>query len=466
VRTRRLSLRQRLLLWLLLPILLLICIWAWAAHAIVLHFSNRAYDWSLQDTAQTLAGQVRVAHGEFEFDLPPAAHRMLEFDEVDKVYFSVSDDHGRQLVGNRALPPPSPASSLAPGETRFYDAKVGGETVRLVEYTMPTTLPDRLLFVRVAETLHKRQAMARDVLAFMITPQLLFLVSIVLLVWHGIGRGMAPLSRISDAIARRTHEDLSPLSESGLPAEVYEQVHVINELMARLGRTIAAQQRFIADATHQLRTPITVLCAQAELALRIHDPDELRAELGKLNASTVRLARLSNQLLCLSRAEARLAGALDFAPVEVAALVEDVVERLVPAALAKEIELSIELADETATVYGNRQFLGEMLSNLVDNAIRYTPRGGRVEVGVKQTGGALAFVVADNGPGIPELERQRVLEPFYRSAEAGVDGSGLGLAIAHEIATLHKGQITLTAASGNSGLMATVEIPAAPASRS
>ncbi|MCL2644573.1 MAG: ATP-binding protein, partial [Betaproteobacteria bacterium] len=355
------------------------------------------------------------------------------------------------------------ARSPLSGETRFYDAWVDNETVRLVEYTIPNGVAGQLLFVRVAETLHKRRAMARDVLAFMITPQLLFLVGIVLLVWYGIGRGMAPLSRVRDAIARRTHEDLSPLSESGLPAEVHEQVHVINGLMARLGQTITVQQRFIADATHQLRTPITVLCAQAELALRAHDPVELRAEVAKLNATAVRLARLANQLLCLSRAEAR--GALDFAPVDVAALVEDVVEGLVPAALAKRIEVSIKLTDESAAVYGNRQFLSEMLANLVDNAIRYTPPGGCVGVSTNQAAdGSVVFVVTDNGPGIPEPERQRVLEPFYRSADAGVDGSGLGLAIAHEIATLHKGQITLTAALGNSGLMVTVEIPVAPVS--
>ncbi|MCL2524202.1 MAG: sensor histidine kinase [Betaproteobacteria bacterium] len=460
--TERLSLRQRLLFWLLPPILLLTIVWLWTTYAIVLHFANRTYDWSLQDTAQTLANQGGNARGELAFDLPPAAFRMLEFDEVDKVYFSVSDDRGRQLLGNRSLPP-NAAGNPPPGEARFYDARVDGKAVRLVEYTVPNEASGRLLFVRVGETLHKRQAMARDVLAYLITPQLLFLAGIVFFVWQGIGRGMAPLSRIRDAIARRTHEDLSPLGESGLPAEVHEQVHVINDLMVRLGRTITAQQRFIADATHQLRTPITVLCAQAELAQRARDPDELRAALAKLNATTVRLARLANQLLSLSRAEARLAGASAFTPVAVTALLEDVVERLVPAALAKQVEVSIELAGEPAAVSGDSQFLREMLANLVDNAIRYTSSGGRVEVGARQAGEAVVFVVTDNGPGIPEAERQRVLEPFYRSAEAGVDGSGLGLAIAHEIAILHKGRITLTTAPGGGGLTASVEIPVAPA---
>jgi len=459
VRSERPSLRQRLLLWLLPPILLLTGVWVWATHATVLHFANRVYDWALQDTAQTLAGQIQVEHGQFEFDLPPAAHRMLEFDEADKVYFSVSDDQERQLLGNRVLPP-APVHDPAPGKTRFYDARVNDQAVRLVEYTVPNDASGRLLFVRVAETLHKRQAMARDVLAYMMTPQLLFLLSIVFLVWHGVGRGMAPLGQVGDAIARRTHEDLSPLDESGLPAEVHEQVLVINDLMARLGRTITAQQRFIADATHQLRTPITVLCAQAELALRIRDADELHAAVARLNTTAARLARQANQLLSLSRAESRLAGTLDFAPVDVATLVEDVVAKLVPAALARQIEISIEPANEPAAVHGDRQFLSEMLANLVDNAIRYTPPGGQVEVSARQSGGSVAFTVTDNGPGIAEAERQRVLEPFYRGANAGADGSGLGLAIAHEIVALHHGHITLAAGPQGCGLMVTVEIPA------
>ncbi|MCL2591287.1 MAG: HAMP domain-containing histidine kinase, partial [Betaproteobacteria bacterium] len=158
------------------------------------------------------------------------------------------------------------------------------------------------------------------------------------------------------------------------------------------------------------------------------------------------------------------AGELEVAPVDAAALLEDVVESLVPAALAKQIEIRIELADAPAAVLGNSPLLSEMLANLVDNAIRYTPPGGRVGIGVRQAGGWVAFIVADNGPGIPEAERQRVLEPFYRSAAAGVDGSGLGLAITHEIALLHNGRITLIDAPGG-GLVASVEIPATPVNR-
>lgn len=460
ITSERWSLRQRLLLWLLPPIVLLTGVWIGVAYAIVLYFTNLAYDRGLEDTVHTLAGQVQVKQGKINVNLPPAARRMLEFDQVDNIYFSISNAHGEQLVGNRILPP-NLSRAEAHKETRFYDGQADGQPLRLVEYTVPSTVASEVLFVRVAETLHKREILTREVLVYMMASQLLFLTSIVVLVWYGVGRGIAPLSRIRDAISRRTHEDLSPLDETELPAEVHEQVHVINALMDRLGRTITAQRRFIADATHQLRTPITVLRTQTELALRADNPAQLRALVMKLDSATIRLARLANQLLNLNRAEAALTGSLDLACFGVAELIEDVVARLVPTALSKQIDISVDIADALPTVRGDRQLLGEMLANLVDNAIRYTPAAGRINVDVQQADGWVVFVIADNGPGIPAPERQRVLERFYRGINVGTEGSGLGLAISHEIISLHSGRIHLAAAAGDSGLRVRVEIPSA-----
>lgn len=455
----RLSLRQRLLLLLLPPIPLLIAIWTWGAYAIVLHFANKAYDWALEDTVQALAGQVKFLDRAIEVNLPPAARQMLEFDRVDKVYFSVADGQNRQLIGNRVLPlRPDPDGTV--NEARFYDDRLDGRAVRLVELRVPNEIVGDVLFVRIAETLHKREHLAKEVLIHILGPQLILLTVIVLLVWYGVGRGIAPLSRIRDAIARRTHEDLSPLEETGLPAEVQEQVHVINDLMDRLGRTIEAQRRFIADATHQLRTPITVLRTQTELALRAEDADEQRSLVAKMDTATARLVRLANQLMNLSRAEAGLVGVADFTLVEAAALVEEVVALLVPAALKKEIEVIVDIVEPLPEVRGDRQLLGEMLTNLVDNAIRYTQSGGRVEVKVRPVQERTLFIIADNGPGISEREREKVLQRFYRVATVSSEGSGLGLAIAREIALLHGGSITLTpTAAGGTGLTVTVAIP-------
>lgn len=457
----RSSLRQRLLRWLLPPIVLLMVVWAWAAYAVVLHFANLAYDRALEDTAQTLAGQVEIDQGRVGVDLPPAAYRMLEFDQVDNIYFSVSDERGRQLVGNQALPPPHSGRGDVIADTRFYDGRLAGQAIRLVEYAVLNGDAGKTIFVRVAETLKKREILAREVLFYMVPAQLLFLAGVVLLVWYGIGRGIAPLSRIRDAIVRRTHEDLSPLDETGLPAEVHEQVHVINDLMARLGRTIAAQRRFIADATHQLRTPITVLRTQTELALRADDKGELAEFVTKLDAATGRLVRLANQLLNLSRAEAGLSASVDFARVQITEVVEDVVAGMVPAALAKQIDIRLHVAEPVPEVRGDRQLLSEMLANLVDNAIRYTPSAGQIQIDVVPTDGRVNISVADNGPGIPETERQWVLGRFFRGSEAGSEGSGLGLAIAHEIAVLHGGGIELNSAQESSGLRVIVQIPGA-----
>lgn len=464
IAARRPSLRRWLLLWLLPPILLLTVIWVWAAHAIVLRFSNHVHDAWLEDSVRTLAGQVHVDDGQVRVDLPPAARRMLEFDETDRVFFGVVDGLGRRLTGNSDLPPP-PGGVEVTDKVRFYDGRLDGHEVRLVQLTLTAPHGGDPTYVRVAETLRKRKILAQEILAYMMAPQLLFLSGIVVLVWYGIGRGIAPLQRIRDAIARRTHADLSPLDETGLPAEVHEQVHVINDLMNRLGRTITAQQRFIADATHQLRTPITVLRTQTELALRADDADALRTYVSRLDAATVRLVRLANQLLNLSRAEAGLAGALQLESVDGAAWIEEVVAGLVPAALAKRIDVSVAIDEALPPILGDRQLLGEMLANLVDNAIRYTPAEGRIDVSAALVESVLVVAVTDNGPGIPAAERQRVLERFYRGAAVSTEGSGLGLAIAQEIVVLHGGRLDLAPVRPGGGLRVTVVLPVSSLAR-
>lgn len=456
----RLSLRQRLLLWLLPPIVLLTGIWIWASYAIVLRFANLTYDWALEDTAQTLASQVRVEPGKVEVNLPPAARRMLEFDQVDDIYFSVSDTRERQLVGNRVLPG-NPAGDSAPAQTRFYDDRVDGQRLRLVEYKVSGGAGE-VLFVRVAETLHKRKILAREVMAYMLAPQLLFLAGIVLLVWFGSGRGIASLRQVRDALSRRSDEDLSPLDETGLPAEVHEQVRVINGLMTRLGRTIAGPAALhrrchasVAHADHRAPDPDRTgpACSRSGAVARHRRPAR--------RAATARLARLANQLLNLSRAEAGLLDTSNLECFGVAELVEDVVAGLAPAALDKQIDIRVDIAAALPVVRGDRQLLSEMLVNLVDNAIRYTPAGGRIDVDVGRIGERVVFGVTDNGPGIPEAERQRVLKRFYRGIDAGAEGSGLGLAIAREIISLHGGRIDLATAPGGAGLRVTVEIPSA-----
>ncbi|HEX8978414.1 MAG TPA: sensor histidine kinase [Parasulfuritortus sp.] len=456
MKTDRPSLRQVLLGWLFLPIVLLAGVWAWSSYGVVLHFANRVYDWELGDSVLSLARQVDSTAPGRGIDLPRAVGRMIEFDQYDRVYYSISDPSGRLFAGNADLPI-HPGVGNA-GTVRFYDDLIDGRPVRLAEYRQAG--PGGTLYVRVAETLNKRRSLAREVMFFMALPQLMFILLIALLVWVGIGRAVAPFRRIRDAIQQRNPRDLTPIDDRHLPAEAYEQVNVINALMARLGQVLALQKEFIADATHQLRTPVTVLRTQTELALKTNSPGDLHTLVQGMDRATARLSRLTNQLLNLARAEAGLQGLVESAAVSVTDVVEEVSAALAPAALAKEIGIHVHVPPGDAMVNGDRRMLEEMVSNVVDNAILYTPFGGRVDITVSCADSGVALVVADNGPGIPEAEREMVFRRFYRGEHALAEGSGLGLAIAHEIAVLHKGGITLSEGRGGAGLAVRIEMPA------
>ncbi|WP_306475736.1 sensor histidine kinase [Methyloversatilis sp.] len=454
MRPERTPLRLRLLRWLLPPVLALTALWIWATHGIVLHFANLAYDRALEDSVRTLAGRIRPAGGGVDVDLPPAARQMLVFDEIDTVHFSVTDRTGRALAGSHVLPG-SPTD--AGGGTVIYDGSVEGRRVRLAEFVVRSEQPDQDLFVRVAETLKKREVMAQEATAYMLAPQAVFVAGLILLLWYGVGRGIAPLHRISRSIARRSHADLGPIDENDLPAEVYDQVHVINDLMARLGRTIDAQRRFIADATHQLRTPVTVLRTLAELALRTPDGAQREQVMRDLQAASARLSRVANQLLNLSRAEAGAAVARD--PIDLRELVEDVVAAAIPTAVACGTDVRMESASDLPLLHGDRVLLPEMLANIVDNALRYTPPGGQVVIRVDAHGKGALISVSDSGPGIAPAQRTLVLGRFGRGKGERREGSGLGLAIAREIALAHGGHLDLLDCAILGGLRVDIFLP-------
>lgn len=451
---RLFSLRKRLLLWLLAPLLLLSVVWAWGVYAVILHFTNIAYDRALEDSAQTLAGQISLRQDRVHVDLPHAARAMLEFDQVDTIYYSVSDRLGGRLASNARIPDPARARTCAE-QTCFYDTRLDGRTLRVAETTLSTWSAASPLTVRVAETVRKREMLAREVLRFVLLPQALFVACIGILIWYGIGRGMGPLRRIRDAVARRNYEDLSHIEIADMPAELQEHTAVINDLMSRLGQEIDANKRFIADATHQLRTPITVLRTQSELAMRLHDQAGLRTAVEGFDGATARLVRLANQLLSLSLAEARAQGPREFEQFDFAALAEDAIAELVPLALEKDIDIAVEGSVAPIVVRGHPQFLREMMANLVDNAIRYSPVGGAVGISIGCAQGYITFAVVDTGPGIPQAEREDVLRPFHRGLGMPGGGCGLGLTIASEIAAMHGGEVTIgDAARGGATVVA------------
>jgi two-component system sensor histidine kinase TctE len=277
-----------------------------------------------------------------------------------------------------------------------------------------------------------------------VLPQLLLITLATVIVWSGVSRGLAPLERLTRALAARSHLDLSPLPTEGVPGEVRPLVDEVNDLLARLGRTFEFQNRFVADAAHQLKTPVSGLKAQIELALRESDPERVRHSLAQLYLSADRLSRLVRQLLSLARNEPGALDTVQLQPLDLNAFALEVSMEWVPTALKRHIDLGFEGTDQALVIDADRDRLRELINNLIDNAIRYSEEGGRVTVRTGAAGeGQCQLAISDDGPRIPVEERARIFGRFHRLLGTQEDGSGLGLAIVSEIATLHGARITL-----------------------
>jgi two-component system sensor histidine kinase TctE len=447
---RNAPLRRQLLLWLLPPLVVLWAASGIATYLVAFRSATIAYDRALFDSTLALAEQIRMVRGELRVDLPRVAQAMFESDKYDRIYYAVIGPDGEFVLGQRDLPPPSGA--IEPREPVYYDGEYRGQRVRVaalrVAVPEPRDVPDRYALVLVAETLVKRQLMAREVLFTMALPQLVLIAVVCLIVWFAIGRGLAPLDALRAALERRSHRDLTRLPEENAPQEVRSLVQTLNELLARLADALTAQQRFVADAAHQLRTPIAGLKTQVELALRSGDPAEMRARLEQIEAATGRSIHLVNQLLALARAEPGGDQRVSLQEIELEQIARSVAESWVGAALGRGIDLGFEKAGVAVRVIGDPFLAGEMIGNLIDNALRYTQRGGIVTVGVRAPG---LVYVEDNGPGVPRDERERVFERFHRILGTGTDGAGLGLAIVREAAHAQGAEVALGEGSGGRG---------------
>ena len=462
MKSKRISLRHRLLLVLMLPMIVLACLWAVATYVVVLKFINLACDRELEDSVRTLAAQVSSSAHDVSVDLPLAARKMLEYDPDDQVYFMVADSSGHTLVGDHPL---KLHLQRPDDQVYFYNDKVGARTMRLAQLDLALRRGQEtsIISVIVAETRVKRHILSEQVFSYLVFPQAVMIIAIVALLWHGIGVGLVPLRRIRDAIASRSHLDLSPIDEQNVPAEVHEQVHAINALMARLNHALGVQRRFIADATHQLRTPVAALKAQTELAQRYAEPKDLQAAITRLNASATRLERLVQQLLDLSRAERDPERPKLDAELELRAVLEDVVVELVPVALRKGVDIAVNFPEGEVRVRGDRNLLRVMAANVIDNAVRYTASGGYVNIGLFVTASSVRVEVRDSGTGIPESEQELVFQRFYRMPTTVSEGSGLGLAITREIAVLHGGAVSLSNRADGPGLVVVLVLPSTEA---
>ena len=455
----------------LTPLLLLWPISLALTWLVAQNIAGKPFDRALEYNVQALAKLVAVKNHQVQFNLTGPAREILRADDTDLVYYQVLGTRGEYLSGEHDLPAPPDEDKGSDGEVRLREDKIQGEDVR-VAYTWikvdlrgaagpavrsaaskeaSDTGGQQVVLVQVAETLEKRKTLATEIVKGTMVPQFVTLPLAVLLVWLALVRGIKPLAQLEKRIRARKPDDMSPLDDTAVPEEVAPLVSSINDLLGRLKVSLNTQKRFLADAAHQLKTPLAGLRMQADLAQRETDADELKKSLKHIGRASIRATHTVNQLLALARAETT-GRALAKHRVDLVNIAREVMADSVPRALEKQIDLGYDgpaTGDQYTQLEGNATLLKEMVRNLLDNAINYTPEKGQVTLRLMtdRFSGVLVLLVEDSGPGIPESERELVFEPFYRALGTNVDGSGLGLAIVLEIAMQHDATITIEDAS-------------------
>ena len=429
------SIRRRLLVWLLTTVLAAGFIAGGITFMQARKQANELFDYQLRQLALTLR--------EREFTPGELARTLRETEQADYVIQVFTPD-GVLLYQSHAE-----IDGLGPATVQGYsDVRNAAGTWRVF------AIRHRGLVIQVAHHRLAREALALRAASYTLLPFLIALPLMGVLIWRFVGREMKVLESTAHAVARRTPESLQPLEAAALPEELQPLVGALNGLLDRLGAALAHQRDFVADAAHELRTPLTALRLQLQLAERAADEDSRRNAHAALREGIARAVHVVEQLLTLARADPAAHGAVR-APVDLGALANDVVRSLAPAAGEKSIALSLEV-DGTVSVMGDRAALQAMMENLVGNAVRYT-QVGAVRVRVRREGGEALFEVEDTGPGIPEAERGRAFDRFYRGAETAEPGAGLGLSIVRRIAERHGGRAELLDPPAGKGLLARVK---------
>ncbi len=448
------SLFGEILDWMLVPLLLLWPMSIAITYLVAKSIANHPFDRALDDRVIVVSQQVKEVNGKVVAQLTNSARDILRADDVDNIYFQILGPNGEYIDGDGDLPlPPADEEKQPSGSVQFRNDTMRGNEVRVayvyteVRNRRSSRAPERPqpVLVQVAETLDKRAQLANEIIKGVILPQFIILPVALALVWFALSRGLSPLAELQQRIRARRPDDLSPIEPGQVPEEISPLVRSFNDMLSQLSQSIEMQKRFIADAAHQMKTPLAGMRMQSELALRETDREEMHRSLEQLAKSSEVATRLVNQLLALARAENQTPASKPFVPLELCELARNVVQDWVQASFANRLDLGFEQPGHPIMVQGNPVMLRELLSNLIDNSLRYTPQGGSVTVRVRANvvEEQAILEVEDTGPGIPPSERAHVFERFYRILGSNAEGSGLGLSIVREIAQQHGASVDI-----------------------
>ena len=427
MKPQNIQLRNKLLVRVLTPMAIVMVISGVIGYYQARNFVNASYDRSMLEEARGLAEQVQVTGSDVLLDMPAVADEIIRADSTDRIYYQIRILGGEVVAGDTVLPKPPGSSQRAV----YYNTFVQGEAVRVVSIPLvPSTHPT--IVVQYAETLKKRKVLANEIVFAVIAPQLALMILAWLAIQRGVMVGLAPIERLANTIEQRSPDDLAPLPVSEVPQELMPLLAAFNSMLGRLQGAAQAQKRFVADAAHQLRTPLAALRIQLERALREPDPAVRENLLQQLVAAIERTARLSSQLLLLARAEPGGAAAPAGERFDLCELAFRTGSNWIARALQQDADLGLETPEYPIYVHGEPVMAGELINNLIDNALRYG--GSRITLRITENETGVELAVEDDGPGVPAEEAERIFERFYRVPGSRLDGSGLGLSIVREIA--------------------------------
>lgn len=432
------SIRRQLLAALLAAVVVAGCLSAIAVYYRVLSEAGALFDYQLRQIALSLRDQAR--------DGFMGSGATAYSDDVDFAIEIRSEDGARLYYSrSRVMLPLAAQTGYATVDTdlgiwRLYTLRERGLTLRVAQ---PVPLRDRLA----------AQAALRSLMPFLLLVPLL-----AALVWFAVKHALKPLETVASAVKARSPASLQALPNTRVPEEIKPVVSALNDLLERLARALETQRAFVADAAHELRTPLTALSLQIQLVERAANEAERAAALDALKQGFARATRLVEQLLTLAREEPEIRNR-QVVDVDLGVIAADVVAAYAPIAEKNGIDLGMTQQDPQLTFAAEEHSIRMLISNLVDNALRYTPRHGHVDVSAIQTEQGIVIEVSDDGPGVPPDERDRVFDRFYRHAGTEAPGSGLGLAIVRSVAQRHSAKISLDTGLRGSGLTARVAFP-------
>jgi two-component system, OmpR family, sensor histidine kinase TctE len=444
------SISRQLIFWLAIPLLLI------ALCAALVHYFNNVApgvldsDKRLRDASNSLMAHVIVNNNHIILDSSLDAGHGLP--SADQIKFALRDASGRLLAGY----PEIPAVAMSADASQLV-------SVTLIDHRNLRTLTTRfdtragVVFISAVDLRSPTDSAARYGFYSSLLWDFVQLNITLVLVWIGIQLGLRPVKKLRDEIAQRSPNDLRPIVEASVPREIAPVVVTLNRLFATLRTSVQSQQQFIANTAHQLRTPITGMQAQLDLLAAEPAAKPVVDRLATLQEGIRQLAHAANQLLTLARADPTANFATKNQPLDLSALIGEVIAKFFDRALQLNIDLGVEL--QQATLIADPALIDDLLNNLVDNALKYTPMGGRVTVSIVLNQGKVALAVEDSGPGIPATERQQVRQRFYRIPNSPGHGSGLGLAIVDEIAHLYGATMSIASGAQGLGTKITVQFP-------